>query len=202
MIKIRVKNQQQVKARLEKAEKTFPQKFADALRVPLRTNANEGRRIARQKFGSRSSQAKAFGFSLKKVRGKALAFVARLGFIRTQRAYLANFYERGATIRPKKRQYVYVPILGNRSRDGSAILSARDAITQGNTFLHKSRAGNLIMFQRPTAGTAEFGDFITPLFALKKQVRIPARPVFSLVNEKAQKEIQQAAEDAVRKALE
>jgi hypothetical protein len=202
VISIRVKNKDAVKKQLEKAEKTFPQKFADAMREPLKRGANEGRKLARQQFGRGASQSKAFGFSLRKAKGAALSFVARLGFIRGRRRFLANFFERGATIKPKKRAHLYVPILGNRGRDGQALISAREAISQGNTFIQRSRSGNLILFQRPTAATAEFSGSVTPLFALKDRVTLRARPVFEPIRAKFEPQIQKAAEDAVRKAIE
>jgi phage gpG-like protein len=71
----------------------------------------------------------------------------------------AAAHQFGATIRARNAQYLTLPFPGVRR-------SARD---YENTFVRKSRAGNLIIFQKT-------GEGIKPLFLLKKKVKLPSRP--------------------------
>lgn len=77
----------------------------------------------------------------------------------------AAIHEYGGTIRPKKGRYLTIPLDAAKTAAGVARGGAR---MFDNTFVQKSRAGNLIIFQKK-------GDRIIPLFVLKESVRIPKR---------------------------
>lgn len=80
-------------------------------------------------------------------------------------------HETGAIITPKKAKYLTIPLPAAMRANGTPIKpSARD---WDNTFVAKSKKGNLLIFRKTTSG-------IVPLYALKKQVKIPPR--LGLVN--------------------
>lgn len=81
----------------------------------------------------------------------------------------AATHEFGAVITPKRRQWLTIPLDAAKSSAGIPRLSAPEAINQGAFFV-MSRRGNLLIAK------ARRGGGITPLFALKKMVKIPARP--------------------------
>lgn len=75
-------------------------------------------------------------------------------------------HERGATITAKKAKYLTIPLPAALRPNGTPLRpSARD---WDNTFVGKSKKGNLLIFRKTDNG-------IVPLYALKKQVKIPAR---------------------------
>ena len=79
----------------------------------------------------------------------------------------ASTQEFGATIKPKRAQYLTVPLPAALNANGTMKLpKARD---YPRTFVAKSRRGNLIIFQKKGRNS------IVPLFVLKRQVRIPPR---------------------------
>lgn len=77
----------------------------------------------------------------------------------------ARIQEYGGTGLPKKSQFLTIPLGAARTGAGVTRGGARSF---PNTFFAKSKAGNLLMFQRQ-------GKKVVPLFALKKSVSIPAR---------------------------
>jgi hypothetical protein len=81
-------------------------------------------------------------------------------------SFLAGVHERGATIRPVSAQYLTVPLPGALNANGKTKRSS--ARQWDNTFVAKSKNGNLIIFRR-------VGREITPLYVLKEQVTIPPR---------------------------
>lgn len=78
----------------------------------------------------------------------------------------AQVHEFGATITPKKAKYLTVPLPAALNSNGTP--KKRSAREWENTFVAKSKAGNLIIFQKR-------GSSIEPLYVLKSSVRIPAR---------------------------
>ena len=88
------------------------------------------------------------------------------GVVGSNLAY-ARIHELGGTIRPRRAKYLTIPL--------PATLTAQSGASRGrardfrDTFIKRSKAGNLIIFR-------ENGGSITPLFVLKKSVSIPARP--------------------------
>lgn len=75
-------------------------------------------------------------------------------------------HEKGATIRPKRAQFLTIPLPAAMNSRGIPIKKkARD---WQNTFVAKSKKGNLLIFQKR-------GREIVPLYLLKKQVKLRAR---------------------------
>lgn len=89
------------------------------------------------------------------------------------RVAYANLQERGGTIRPKTAQWLTIPLPAAMTASGVARGRARDF---DNTFIKKSKAGNLIIFQSK-------GKSIVPLFILKKSVEIPASHYLSITRD-------------------
>lgn len=92
-------------------------------------------------------------------RGRGVALVLRS-------AVYGPIHEFGGTITPKRAQWLTVPLPAAMTPAGVVKGRARDF---PSTFVARSRAGNLIIFQRGVGGG------VTPLFVLKKKVTIPAR---------------------------
>ena len=74
--------------------------------------------------------------------------------------------ETGGTITPKKAQYLTVPLPA--AMDGAGVPLKRSAREWDNTFVARSKNGNLLIFQRR-------GKAVTPLYLLVKKVTIPPR---------------------------
>ena len=78
----------------------------------------------------------------------------------------ARIHETGGIIRAKNVKFLTIPLKAALNANGTPIMeSARD---WPNTFCAKSRAGNLIIFQKR-------GAQIVPLYVLKSSVKIPPR---------------------------
>lgn len=91
------------------------------------------------------------------------------------------------TIKPKERKYLTVPFpkspimtdAGVVKATARELMEGKGGLPFGNTFIAKSKAGNLIIFgtKRITKG-ARIGEYrgeVIPLFILKKQVKVKAR---------------------------
>lgn len=75
-------------------------------------------------------------------------------------------HEFGATIRPKRAKFLTIPLPAALDSRGVPLKTkARD---WPDTFVRKSRQGNLIIFQKRGRG-------IVPLYVLKREVKIPPR---------------------------
>jgi hypothetical protein len=83
-----------------------------------------------------------------------------------------RIHEYGGTITPKEGEYLFIPLPAALNADGTP--KRRNPRQWKSTFIAESRAGNLILFQR-------VGRKLTPLYALKKQVRV--RPRLGLVSQ-------------------
>ncbi len=79
---------------------------------------------------------------------------------------IARVQEFGATITPKNAKFLTVPLPA--ALDGNGVPLKKRARDWPNTFVAKSKAGNLIIFQRR-------GAEIVPLYVLKTSVTIPPR---------------------------
>jgi hypothetical protein len=79
--------------------------------------------------------------------------------------------ELGGEVRPVTRQWLTIPLEAAKTRAG---VGRGRALDFQDTFFLRSRAGNLILAMKNGTG-------ITPLFVLKKQVRVPASPYLSPV---------------------
>lgn len=81
------------------------------------------------------------------------------------RGYMA-IHETGGTITPKRSKYLTIPLPAALDKRGMPIhSSARD---WPNTFVQRSKRGNLLIFQKR-------GTQIVPLYVLKSSVFLPAR---------------------------
>lgn len=80
--------------------------------------------------------------------------------------FYLRIHEFGGTIRAKNVRYLTIPLKAALRADGTPILpSARQ---WARTFVITSKKGNLLIVQRN-------GKTITPLYVLKREVKIPAR---------------------------
>lgn len=79
---------------------------------------------------------------------------------------VARVQEFGATITPKKAKFLTIPLPAALNSNGTPI--KKSAREWENTFVARSKAGNLIIFQRR-------GAQIVPLYVLKTNVTIPPR---------------------------
>ncbi len=77
-----------------------------------------------------------------------------------------SVHERGTTIRAKSSQFLTIPLSAALSARGIPLRpKARD---WNNTFVQRSKRGNLLIFQRR-------GAQIVPLYLLKRSVTLPPR---------------------------
>lgn len=79
----------------------------------------------------------------------------------------APIHEFGGTITPKRANFLTIPLGAAKTPAGAGRGRARDF---PNTFVRRSKAGKLIIFQKISRNR------IIPLFLLVKSVRIPKRP--------------------------
>lgn len=84
--------------------------------------------------------------------------IGGISYLRTQ--------EFGATIRPKRAQYLTVPLKAALDSRGVPLKSG--ARQWENTFVKKGKSGHLLIFQKR-------GRTIVPLYLLVKEVKIPPR---------------------------
>lgn len=101
----------------------------------------------------------------------------------------AGILETGGTITAKNAKYLTIPLPSALTPTGQLKKKARE---WDNTFVKKSKAGNLILYQHNGKGK------VTPLFILKKSVRIKPRRYM----EKTMKEMKNRIVMALRGALE
>lgn len=98
------------------------------------------------------------------------------GIIGTNVVY-ARIHEKGGEIKPVRTKYLTIPLAAAKTKGGVSRGTARD---YQNTFVKKSKAGNLIIFQKQAGG-------LVPLFLLRdRPVEIPARPYLQPSLEKVQ----------------
>lgn len=82
-----------------------------------------------------------------------------------------RIHETGGVIRPKSGKYLTIPLPEALNGDGTP--KRRSARDWNDTFIQKSRNGNLLIFQKR-------GGSIMPLYVLKTSVTIPPRLGLSL----------------------
>lgn len=105
----------------------------------------------------------------------------------------AAIHEAGGVIRARGGGYLTVPLPA--ALDSSGLPKRRSARDWDNTFVKRSRKGNLLIFQRR-------GGRAVPLYVLKREVRIPAR--LGMRDELLQqspgfaKDVRDAIQDAIR----
>jgi hypothetical protein len=108
-----------------------------------------------------------------------------------------NFYmsvqEEGAVIRPKRAKYLTVPT--PYALDSRGLPLRRSARGWDNTFISRSKKGNLIIFQKRGTG-------IIPLYVLKKEVRIPPRLGLTSIFNGSIAFIEDAIADSIEKSID
>lgn len=115
------------------------------------------------------------------IEGGQEKITGRVGIIKSGPATAyAAIHVTGGIIRPRKGQFLTVPLSAALTAAGVARFSARQV---PGAFFLRSKRGNLLLVRRIAGG-------IEPLFVLKRQVRIPKRDYFS------------GPRDAVLRALE
>lgn len=97
-----------------------------------------------------------------RVTGSGNAIEGRIGG-----PFYLSVHEGGAVIRVRRAQFLTIPLPA--ALDSRGVPKRRRARDWPNTFVQKSKRGNLIIFQRRPGGR------LVPLYLLKKQVRIPRR---------------------------
>jgi hypothetical protein len=110
--------------------------------------------------------------SARTIRGRAFFSSKAPGVTRSQALInkITNAHERGATIVPRKRQWLTIPLKAAKTPSGQP--RKRRARDWGNTFIARSRKGGRVIFQRR-------GRRAVPLYVLVKRVRLPARLNFA-----------------------
>lgn len=127
---------------------------------------------------------------LDSVRVEGSSFENLTGYIGA--AFPGTVHEYGATIRPKKAKYLTVPLPAALDKRG--IPKKRSAREWENTFVAKSKAGNLIIFQRRRSR-------IVPLYVLRTEVTIPPRLGMRTTIEKGLPYFVDKAADAMVRAM-
>jgi hypothetical protein len=79
---------------------------------------------------------------------------------------IARVQEFGAAITPKRAKFLTVPLPA--ALDSNGVPLKKSAREWGNTFVAKTKKGNLVIFQKR-------GSMIVPLYVLKTSVTIPPR---------------------------
>jgi phage gpG-like protein len=125
----------------------------------------------------------------------------------------ARIQEKGGTIKPVRAQYLAIPLDAVKTPAGVAKFGPRQAEQFGwKTFIAKhiifgtkpgeSSAASALGKAFPDISSAARSASITPLFALKKSVKIPARPFLRPAVQAKSLEIRDLVEQAIRRALE
>lgn len=104
--------------------------------------------------------------------GKDLVGMVGSGIRQGGRVSYANIHETGGTITPKNSKYLAIPLSAALTPAGVLKKKPRE---YNNTFVMKSKNGNLIIAQKRGSRMSR----IVALFVLKKKVEIPARHYMS-----------------------
>lgn len=90
-----------------------------------------------------------------------------------------QIHETGGTITPKRSRYLRIPTQFIKTPAGvvRGPYQVADARSIPNTFIRKTRAGTLAIWQVQVSGRKGARSSIIPIFWLKPSVFIPARPV-------------------------
>src|SRR5262245_56867105 len=178
---------------VKKALSSVPEKIKEVLRRDFRAAASEARpQVPARSGGLR----KRFGSSVSGGTARKPEIKAVVGFIRRAQnqheAVAPNVLEKGATIRPKKGRFLWIPIGSNVDAAGHA--KERPFIAQ--TFIMKTHGGNLIAFKRQRAG--EVGP-PSPMFLLRQEVVIPAHPIIAPLERKLVPQVERDIEAEIEK---
>lgn len=169
-----------------------PKTVAEVLRKNFRRASSE----TRPRIPVRTGAVKRlFSFSVKGGTDRKMNISGQIGFIRKpanqHEAVIPNVFEKGATIVPKKGKFLWIPIGANVDAAGHA--KERPFIS---TMVIRTRAGNMIAFKRLASGETGPPE---PMFLLRQQVTIPARPVIAPMEQKMVPAIERDVEDEIKK---
>lgn len=101
-------------------------------------------------------------------------------------------HEFGGIIKPVKGKFLAIPLDAAKTAAGVARGGPKDF---DDTFVVTSKLGNLLIAQ------SDGGGDITPLFALKEQVEIPARPYLGPALEEKRTKLAEMAGSAMKSAV-
>ena len=119
--------------------------------------------------------------------GAQTIVTARLGYLHGPS--WVGIHEYGGTIRPTNAQYLAIPLTAAARSAGSP------RQYPGGLFAQTSQRGNLLLFQRTEAG-------IEPVYLLRSEVTIPARPALRPTVEKFTPIVTQDLKGAVRQLFQ
>lgn len=115
------------------------------------------------------------------------------GYGAMERMPYAEIHETGGVITPKRAKYLTIPLQAALTSAGAPKKAgARD---WKDTFVGRSRAGNLIIFQKRGKGS------LIPLYVLKKRVTIPARRYMSITRDQMTGRVVLAIRGAIERSL-
>lgn len=123
---------------------------------------------------------------------KGLVGTIGSGVRQGERVPYANIHETGGTIRPRISKWLTIPLPAALTRSGVPRGRARDF---NNTFVRKSKLGNLIIFQK------QGNRRILPLFLLKKSSIVSASKYLSRTKEAVEEEAKQVLVDGIKQQL-
>ena len=104
----------------------------------------------------------------------------------------ARIHEHGGTITPKRSRYLTIPLDAAKTQDRAQGATRAGARFWPNTYVRRSKAGNLLIFSQ----TGE------PLFLLKQRVTIPARPYVAPAIAKIRKSLRADLAGMLRDVIE
>lgn len=174
------KTRKQIKKAVKKAEAALQlllQKYSFLWATYIReSHLQGGTSVSKLRKRSGKLQASTKPLPVKKVKGNYKAGV-RFG-TRYAGVHIGKAGDK-KVIRPVNKQYLAIPLPAAQTARGVARGRPRDAGVFGETFIAKSKAGNLIIFGKSVyqrgAKAGETHGKIVPLFVLKKQVTVPVR---------------------------
>lgn len=88
----------------------------------------------------------------------------------------AGLQERGGVVRPIRSKWLWIPLGANKTASGVARISPTQAIGNGGFFTNARTGGKIFWaYALTVAGRKKAKGGLVPLFALKKEVKVPAR---------------------------
>ncbi len=177
-LSIKVVGLKEAKARLGKMSKGIDEVLEREIEWALRTYQNEVKRLATGKLIKVRS-----GRYRSSVKIDFQGGADPQGLVSTDIIYAATL-EWGATITPKRAKWLAIPLKAAQTRAGNSRGGPRSF---RNTFFARSKAGNLILFGSPTAGTKK----VMPLFVMKKKVKIKKRLIFATAQNNVDGKVEQ-----------
>ena len=88
----------------------------------------------------------------------------------------AGLQERGGTVRPTRAKWLWIPLAENKTSEGVARITPSQAMNNGGFFTNARNGGKIFWaYSLTVAGRKKAKGGLVPLFALKKEVKVPAR---------------------------